>query len=240
MYRAFKAVCDGIISFFGVLFLCPLFLLVSLIIVIDSKGKPIFRQARVGKHQKIFMMYKFRTMKSTDVPFDINHPVIKNDNANLTRAGKWIRRFKLDEFLQLLNVLRGEMSLIGPRPLKEEYLAYYEPWELQKFDVRPGMSGLAQVRGNGHLSAKERSYYDVQYAKHRSFKLDVEIFFKTIRVVFLGEDKYIRHVSEKNMQRVVLEYGRLDLDEEVNAEAQTIAQDSQNIPSQLEEIDTKK
>ena len=215
MYRAFKAVLDGIISFFGVLFLSPLFLLVSLIIVIDSPGKPIFRQERVGKNQKVFLMYKFRTMKTTDVPFDVKHPVIKNDNANLTRAGKWIRRFKLDEFLQLLNVLRGEMSLIGPRPLKVEYLNYYEPWELQKFAVRPGMSGLAQVRGNGHLSSKERSYYDVQYAKHRTFKLDVEIFFKTIRVVFGGEDKYIRHVSEKNMRRVIIEFARLDTAEEI-------------------------
>jgi len=236
MYKFLKAACDIIISFFGVLFLIPLFLIVSLIIVIDSKGKPIFRQARVGKDKKIFLMYKFRTMKTTDVPFDINHPVIENNNANLTKAGKWIRRFKLDEFLQLLNVLRGEMSLIGPRPLKEEYLAYYEPWELQKFDVKPGMSGLAQVRGNGHLSAKERSYYDVEYAKHRSLKLDVEIFFKTIRVVLLGEDKYIRHVSEKNMQRVVLEYSRQSLDED---EAQS-TQSEENVKDfKLEEIDAK-
>lgn len=240
MYRAFKAVCDGIISFFGVLFLSPLFLLVSLIIVLDSKGKPIFRQARVGKNQKVFMMYKFRTMKSTDVPFDINHPVIKNDNANLTRAGKWIRRFKLDEFLQLLNVLRGEMSLIGPRPLKEEYLAHYEPWELQKFDVRPGMSGLAQVRGNGHLSSKERSYYDVYYAKHRSFKLDVEIFFKTIRVIFLGEGKYIRHVSEKNMERVVLEYGRIDRDEDSVIDQKLKENNAQSDGVPLEEIKAKR
>ena len=206
MYRVFKAVCDFIIAFLGIIILFPLFIFVGLLIAIDSRGPIIFKQERVGKNQKIFKMYKFRTMKTIDVPFDINHPVIRNDNANLTRAGKWIRRFKLDEFLQLFNVLRGDMSLIGPRPLKVDYLEHYEPWELQKFAVRPGMSGLAQIRGNGHLSSKERSYYDVEYAKTRSLKLDAEILFKTVLVLLSGEGRFIRHVSEKNMRRMVVSY----------------------------------
>ncbi len=212
MYRVFKAVCDFIIAFFGIIILFPLFIFVGLLVAIDSRGPVIFKQERVGKNQKIFKMYKFRTMKTIDVPFDINHPVIRNDNANLTRVGKWIRRFKIDEFLQLFNVLRGDMSLIGPRPLKVEYLEHYEPWELQKFDVRPGMSGLAQVRGNGHLSSKERSYYDVEYAKTRSLKLDAEILFKTVLVLLGGEDRFIRHVSEKNMRRMVVSYIREEND----------------------------
>ncbi|MBQ3754959.1 MAG: sugar transferase [Clostridia bacterium] len=212
MYRVFKAVCDFIIAFFGIIILFPLFIFVGLLVAIDSRGPVIFKQERVGKNQKIFKMYKFRTMKTIDVPFDINHPVIRNDNANLTRVGKWIRRFKLDEFLQLFNVLRGDMSLIGPRPLKVEYLEHYEPWELQKFDVRPGMSGLAQVRGNGHLSSKERSYYDVEYTKIRSLKIDAEILFKTVLVLLGGEDRFIRHVSEKNMRRMVVSYMREEND----------------------------
>ncbi|MBR4800953.1 MAG: sugar transferase [Clostridia bacterium] len=208
MYKFCKAVCDFIFSLLGIIFLFPLFIIVGILIAIDSKGPIIFKQERVGKDQKIFKMYKFRTMKTIDVPFDVNHPVIRNDNANLTRIGKWIRRFKLDEFLQLFNVIRGDMSLIGPRPLKVEYLAHYEPWELQKFSVKPGMSGLAQIRGNGHLSSKERSYYDVEYTKVRTLKLDAEILFKTIVVMFGGEDKFIRHVSEKNMRRMVVSYIR--------------------------------
>ena len=212
MYRVFKAVCDFIIAFLGIIILFPLFIFVGLLIAIDSRGPIIFKQERVGKNQKIFKMYKFRTMKTIDVPFDINHPVIRNDNANLTRAGKWIRRFKLDEFLQLFNVLRGDMSLIGPRPLKVDYLEHYEPWELQKFAVRPGMSGLAQIRGNGHLSSKERSYYDVEYAKTRSLKLDAEILFKTVLVLLSGEGRFIRHVSEKNMRRMVVSYIRNEND----------------------------
>ena len=167
MYKFFKSFFDFVFSLLGIIILFPLFLLVGLLIALDSRGPIVFKQERVGKDQKIFKMYKFRTMKTIDVPFDVNHPVIKNNNQNLTRVGKWIRRFKLDEFLQLLNVLKGDMSLIGPRPLKVEYLEHYEPWELQKFDVKPGMSGLAQVRGNGHLSSKERSYYDVEYTKIR-------------------------------------------------------------------------
>ena len=186
MYKFCKAVCDFIFSLLGIIFLFPLFIIVGIVIAIDSKGPIIFKQERVGKDQKIFKMYKFRTMKTIDVPFDVNHPVIRNDNANLTRIGKWIRRFKLDEFLQLFNVIRGDMSLIGPRPLKVEYLAHYEPWELQKFSVKPGMSGLAQIRGSGHLSSKERSYYDVEYTKVRTLKLDAEILFKTIVVMFGG------------------------------------------------------
>ena len=208
MYKVVKAVCDFVFSLLGIIVLFPLFVCVGLLIAIDSRGPIVFKQERVGKNQKIFKMYKFRTMKTTDVPFDVKHPVIKDNNANLTRVGKWIRRFKLDEFLQLFNVLKGDMSLIGPRPLKVEYLEYYSPWELQKFSVKPGMSGLAQVRGNGHLSSKERSYYDVEYTKIRTLKLDAEILFKTIIVMLGGEDKFIRHVSEKNMRRMIVDYIR--------------------------------
>ena len=208
MYKVVKAVCDFVFSLLGIIVLFPLFVFVGLLIAIDSRGPIVFKQERVGKNQKIFKMYKFRTMKTTDVPFDVKHPVIKDNNANLTRVGKWIRRFKLDEFLQLFNVLKGDMSLIGPRPLKVEYLEYYSPWELQKFSVKPGMSGLAQVRGNGHLSSKERSYYDVEYTKIRTLKLDAEILFKTIIVMLGGEDKFIRHVSEKNMRRMIVDYIR--------------------------------
>jgi len=148
------------------------------------------------------MLYKFRTMKTTTVEFDINHPVIKDDNKNLTRVGRVIRKLKIDEFLQLINVLKGDMSLIGPRPLMRVYLDGYEPWEKQKFNVRPGMSGLSQVKGNGHLSSVERSYYDVVYAKKQNLFKDTEILFKTIGVMLAGEEKFLTPVSAEKINEM--------------------------------------
>ena len=135
MYRFFKAVMDFLLALLGLVILFFPLLIVALAIRIDSKGPAIFKQERIGKGQKPFMLYKFRTMKTTNVEFDINHPVIKDDNKNLTRVGRVIRKLKIDEFLQLINVLKGDMSLIGPRPLMRVYLDGYEPWEKQKFNV---------------------------------------------------------------------------------------------------------
>ena len=147
MYRVFKAVMDRILAFFGLLVLFLPLLIVALAIKLDSKGPAIFKQERIGKDEKPFLLYKFRTMKSTDVKFDIEHPVIADNNENLTKVGRVIRKFKIDEFLQLINVLKGDMSLIGPRPLLVRYLPYYTKDERRRHDVRPGLTGLAQVNG---------------------------------------------------------------------------------------------
>ncbi len=202
MYRFFKAVMDFLLALLGLVILFFPLLIVALAIRIDSKGPAIFKQERIGKGQKPFMLYKFRTMKTTNVEFDINHPVIKDDNQNLTRVGRVIRKLKIDEFLQLLNVLKGDMSLIGPRPLMRVYLDGYEPWEKQKFNVRPGMSGLSQVKGNGHLSSVERSYYDVVYAKKQNLFKDTEILFKTIGVMLAGEEKFLTPVSAEKINEM--------------------------------------
>ena len=151
-------------------------------------------------------MVKFRTMRTTGIPFDINNPVIEDDNQNLTKVGRFIRRFKLDEFLQLFNVLKGDMNFIGPRPLLPVYLEQYQPWEKEKFKLKPGMSGLAQVNGNGHLSGAERSYYDVLYIKKENPFTDLGIVFKTLLVVLRGEEKYLRHVSEKELNLISEEF----------------------------------
>lgn len=195
MYKAIKTALDKVLAFFGIVFLFFPLMLVALAIKIDSPGPAFFRQERVGMNEKRFKVFKFRTMKRTDVVFDIDHPVIGNDNENLTRVGKVIRRLKIDEFLQLINVLIGDMSLIGPRPLMPVYLERYEEWEKEKFTVKPGMSGLSQIRGNGHLSSVERSFYDVVYTRNVSFSMDVEILFKTLGVVVFGEERYLRHVD---------------------------------------------
>ena len=202
MYRFFKAVMDFLLALLGLVILFFPLLIVALAIRIDSKGPAIFKQERIGKGQKPFMLYKFRTMKTTNVELDINHPVIKEDNKNLTRVGRVIRKLKIDEFLQLINVLKGDMSLIGPRPLMRVYLDGYEPWEKQKFNVRPGMSGLSQVKGNGHLSSVERSYYDVVYAKKQNLFKDTEILFKTIGVMLAGEEKFLTPVSAEKINEM--------------------------------------
>ncbi len=206
MYKVFKSVMDKILAFFGLLILFIPLLIVAIAIKIDSKGPAVFRQERIGKDQKPFMLYKFRTMKSTDVAFDIDHPVIEDGNKNLTKVGRNIRKLKIDEFLQLINVLKGDMSLIGPRPLMGVYLERYEEWEKQKFSVKPGMSGLSQVRGNGHLSSIERSYYDVEYTKTFGLVKDTEILFKTVGVMLFGEEKYLKNVSDEDINRARAEY----------------------------------
>lgn len=193
---------DRLLAFLGLIILFLPLLIVAIAICIDSKGPAIFKQERIGKNQKPFMLYKFRTMKTTHVAFDINHPVIKDDNKNLTRVGRVIRKLKIDEFLQLINVLKGDMSLIGPRPLMSVYLDGYEPWEKQKFNVKPGMSGLSQVKGNGHLSSVERSYYDVIYAKKQTLFKDTEILFKTIGVMLAGEEKFLSPVPAEKINEM--------------------------------------
>lgn len=201
-----KDLSHRFIALIGLCFCAVIFLFIVLCIKVDSKGKAIFKQERIGKGGKFFYVYKFRTMKSTDIPFDVNNPVIDDDDKSLTKVGRFIRRFKLDELLQLYNVLKGEMNLIGPRPLMSVYLPMYEEWELQKFLIKPGMSGLAQVKGNGYLSVEERSYYDIEYIKRRSCKLDLEILFKTMGVIILGEEKFLRNVPKQEIDRVKKEY----------------------------------
>ncbi len=205
-YNTFKSIFDRIIAAIVLLFFGVFFYVIILLIKIESNGKAVFKQERIGKDEKVFYVYKLRTMNTTDVPFDVNSPVIENDNTNLTKVGRIIRRLKIDELLQLINVLKGEMSLIGPRPLMSVYLPSYKMWERQKFLIKPGMSGLAQVKGNGHLSIAERSYYDIMYIKHHNFGMDVSIMIKTLGVVLFGEKKYLQNVPESELIRVEQEF----------------------------------
>ena len=141
-------------------------------------------------------------MKATDVPFDIEHPVIDDDNAELTAIGRILRKTKIDEFPQLINVLRGEMSLIGPRPFMPVYYERYEEWEKERLCVKPGLSGPAQVNGNGYLTNEERSYYDIVYARNVSFRTDVKIMFKTVGVLLLGEKRFLRGVPAAEIEKI--------------------------------------
>ena len=202
MYKAVKRVFDTVLAALGLVILFLPLLVVGLLIRMDSKGKALFKQRRTGLNGKEFYVYKFRTMKTTDVPFDIDNPVIEDNNAELTRIGRGLRKLKIDEFPQLINVVRGEMSLIGPRPFLPVYLAQYEEWEKERLTVRPGMTGLAQVKGNGYLTSEERSYYDVYYARHLSMFSDIAILFKTVGVLLLGERRFFSPVSRADIEKL--------------------------------------
>ena len=147
-------------------------------------------------------------MNSENVSYEKNKRVIKDNNPNLTKVGRFIRKFKIDELPQLLNVLKGDMCFIAPRPLLPVFDGDYEDWELVKFEVRPGMTGLGQVCGNGYLDMKDRKYYDAYYALHASPWLDIKIAVKTVGVILFGEKKFLRPVSESEYRRLKCEVKR--------------------------------
>ncbi|MFI3229564.1 MAG: sugar transferase [Bacillota bacterium] len=186
---------DRIIALLAIVLFLPFFLVIAVAIKVDSKGAIVFGQVRSGKSGAEFKIYKFRTMLTTEVPFDNCKPIVEKNSENVTRVGRFLRATKLDELPQLFNILSGDMSFIGPRPFLSSYIGGYDRWELAKFRVLPGLTGLAQVNGNGHLSTKERSYYDAEYAKHRNIFMDIAILYRTIMVVVKGEEHFIRHIS---------------------------------------------
>ena len=207
-YIKIKYALDFLLAAAGIILFSPLMLGVAIAIKAEDGGSVIFRQTRTGVGGKKFNCYKFRSMKSENVSYDKNKRVIKDNNPNLTRVGRFIRKFKIDELPQLLNVLKGDMCFIAPRPLLPVFDGDYEDWELVKFEVRPGITGLGQVYGNGYLSIKDRKYYDVLYAMHASPWMDLKIVFKTIAVIIVGEKRFLRPVSDMEYRRLKLEVFR--------------------------------
>lgn len=200
-YLKTKYAFDFVIALLGIVIVSPLLAVVAIAIKAEDGGDVLIRQSRTGLHGRKFTCYKFRSMKSADVGYDKHKRVIKDSNPNLTRVGKFIRKFKIDELPQLVNVIKGDMCIIGPRPLLPVYDTDYEDWELIKFEMRPGMTGLGQVCGNGYLSIKARKYYDAYYVTHASPILDIKIIIKTVAVLFLGERRFLRHVSPEQYAR---------------------------------------
>jgi len=184
MYRFFlKRIIDFLLALIGLLLLFPIFLIVLILLSIYNAGKPFFFQERPGKNEKIFKVIKFKTMNDKK---DSNGELLP-DSVRLTKVGKFVRKTSLDEIPQLLNVLKGDMSLIGPRPLLVEYLPRYNDEQKRRHNVRPGITGLAQVNGRNAISWKSKFEYDVEYVDNLSFFLDVKIFFMTIFKVFKSE-----------------------------------------------------
>jgi len=185
MYRnGIKRILDFLFSLVMLVLLSPIFLVVLIVLTIANNGKPFFVQPRPGKHEKTFDLIKFRTMNDAR---DENNKLLP-DTQRLTKTGIFIRKTSLDEIPQLINILKGDMSLIGPRPLLIRYLSSYTEKERKRHEVHPGITGLAQVSGRNTLNWDDRLAMDVEYVENVSFALDAKIFFKTIKNVLGSKD----------------------------------------------------
>ena len=167
--------------------LLPLLIPVAISIKIDSKGPIFFLQKRVGKGLGTIEVYKFRTM--TDEERDVSRVIGKA--SGVTRVGYYLRRLKIDELPQLINVVRGEMSLVGPRPSIRQQLEFMSDEQKKRYSVRPGMTGLAQVCGNIHISWEKRYEYDLKYIRNISFVNDMRIILRTVLIIVKGEEKFV-------------------------------------------------
>ena len=184
MYAKFlKRFFDITLSFFALLFLSPILLLLILIGAIAMKGNPFFTQERPGKDEKIFRLIKFRTMTCEK---DANGELLPDDKR-LTAYGKFLRKTSLDELPELINIFLGHMSIVGPRPLLVQYLPLYNSRQRHRHDVRPGLTGLAQAKGRNGISFEERFELDLQYIEKLSLKMDIYIILLTVKSVLKRE-----------------------------------------------------
>jgi lipopolysaccharide/colanic/teichoic acid biosynthesis glycosyltransferase len=183
-YLAAKRGFDFLFALILIIILMPLIGILSVMLYFQNESSPLFRQRRTGYGKKTFEVFKFKTM--TDAKD--SKGALLPDDMRVTKTGLFVRRFSLDEIPQLFNILCGDMSFIGPRPLLEEYLDLYSADQLRRFEVRPGISGWAQVNGRNNLSWTEKFDLDVWYVENVSFFLDVKIFFMTILKVVMAKN----------------------------------------------------
>lgn len=196
MYTLFiKRLFDFSIAFIAFLLISPLLIVVLVILLIVNRGTPFFFQKRPGKNEKIFTIIKFKTMNNK---LDDKGELLP-DLERLTRVGKFIRKTSLDELPQLVNVILGDMSMVGPRPLLPEYLPLYDEIQKTRHNVRPGITGWAQVNGRNAISWNQKFEYDIFYVDNLGFLLDCKIILKTIKKVFLRSD--INKKDEATMSR---------------------------------------
>lgn len=185
MYNSFiKRFIDFALCFIGVLIISPIILVLIILLAIANNGKPFFFQSRPGKNEKVFKIIKFKSMNDKK---DENGELLPFEKR-ITKTGKFIRKYSLDEIPQLFNVIKGDMSLIGPRPLLVKYLPLYNDSQKKRHDVRPGITGWAQVNGRNTISWEDKFKLDVWYTENRSFKLDLKIIFMTVKKVLFKED----------------------------------------------------
>lgn len=184
MYRTFfKRLIDFLLSLFAIVLFSPIMLLVYLLLYFNNKGSVLFIQERPGKNCEIFKIYKFKTM-TDEKDADGN---LLPDALRLTKIGKFVRKTSLDELPQLFNVVTGDMSLVGPRPLLTHYLHLYNDFQNRRHEIKPGITGWAQVNGRNAISWDEKFAYDVWYVENCSFLVDLKIIFKTFLKVIKKE-----------------------------------------------------
>ncbi len=206
MYQRYlKRILDAILSGIALIVLSPLIVVIAIMVRIKLGSPVVFKQKRPGKNEKIFELYKFRTM--TDKR-DENGELLP-DSERLTSFGRALRSSSLDELLELYNILKGDMAIVGPRPLAVQYLPYYNEEERKRHTVLPGLTGLAQVHGRNATTWEERFAYDVKYVQHVTFLEDLRIIFETVKVVFdrsgIGERGVDSPVDFDTYRRVQLE-----------------------------------
>ncbi|WP_335934469.1 sugar transferase [Fusobacterium polymorphum] len=205
MYKNFfKRFLDIIVSLTFILCFWWLYVVIAILVRIKLGSPILFKQDRPGQNEKIFKMYKFRTM--TDAKDGLG--ILLPDSERLTSFGKFLRSTSLDEIPELWNVLKGEMSLVGPRPLMPKYLAYYTEEEKKRHNVRPGVTGWAQVNGRNSLTWEDKFRYDLEYVNSVSFWFDLKIVFITIKKVFKRQD--ISDFSDENKEIDFDEYRRME------------------------------
>jgi O-antigen biosynthesis protein WbqP len=187
IYMVFKRFYDFVLSFIGLIVLFPLFFILIILIKIDSKGPVLFKQKRIGRNKKHFNILKFRTMK-IDTPKDTPTHLLENPDQWITKMGKFLRKTSLDELPQIINILKGDMSIIGPRPALWNQFDLME--ERDKYNVHklyPGLTGYAQIKGRDALEIEDKAKLDGYYVNHISLWLDIKIFFGTITSIFKSE-----------------------------------------------------
>ena len=187
--RILKPFFDITVAAIMVLLFSPLLLMLYILVKVDSKGRFFFFQQRLGKDGKLIKVIKIRTM--TDIPRESYQEILKG-NEEVTRVGKILRRLKIDELPQLINILKGEMSFVGPRPCLPELQNQFDANGIKRIMVQPGLTGLAQVNGNIYLSWDMRWKYDAYYVENLNLLLDFKIIIKTVLIIFFGEEKYLK------------------------------------------------
>lgn len=206
MYRKYiKRLIDIVLSFIGLVILLPFFLVFAVIIKLESKGPVFFKQKRIGKNKTYFMIYKFRSMR-TDTPKDMPTHKLKDAESYITKFGNFMRKTSIDELPQIINILKGDMSIIGPRPAlwnQDDLVAERDKYKAN--DVRPGLTGWAQVNGRDELPIPVKAKYDGEYVEKISFAFDVKIFFKTIISVFKHDGIVEGEQEAENKTEVVKE-----------------------------------
>jgi lipopolysaccharide/colanic/teichoic acid biosynthesis glycosyltransferase len=199
MKQFWKRIFDICFSLLFIGILSPVFVVIAVAIKLSGKGPVIFKQERAGKNGRPFVFYKFRTMKVDVDPFGPSPKA--GDDPRLTKAGKFLREYSLDELPQLFNVLKGDMSIVGPRPLYVSQIPEWSDYHKQRLLVKPGLTGPSQVKGRASLTQEAKLDIEAEYVKKQSFWLDIKIIFLTFGVVFGKKGVYEKRYSEKQQTR---------------------------------------